>query len=80
MDYIGGAPAELFRVYVATDEDCVNIVYTGAVVGSPAYAPRTTGPLQLPPDSLAIAEGANEGSRSRPATSRPCSWSTAPSR
>ena len=45
MDYNGGAPAELFRVYVATDEDCVNIVYRGAVVGSPAYAPRTTGPL-----------------------------------
>ena len=54
MDYLGGAPAELFRVYVATDRDCVNIVYTGAVVGSPAYAPRTTGPLQLPPDSLGI--------------------------
>ena len=54
MDYLGGAPAELFRVYVATDQDCVNIVYTGAVVGSPAYAPRTTGPLQLPPDSLGI--------------------------
>ena len=41
MDYNGGAPAELFRVYVATDEDCVNIVYRGAIVGSPAYAPRT---------------------------------------
>ena len=54
MDYNGGAPAELFRVYVATDEDCVNIVYRGAIVGSPAYAPRTTGPLALPADSLAI--------------------------
>ena len=41
MDFNGGAPAELFRVYVATDEDCVNIVYRGAIVGSPAYAPRT---------------------------------------
>ncbi len=51
MDYNGGAPAELFRVYIATDEDCVNIVYRGAVVGSPAYAPRTTGPLELPTDS-----------------------------
>ena len=40
MDYNGGAPAELFRVYIATDEDCVNIVYRGAIVGSPAYAPR----------------------------------------
>ena len=55
MDYNGGTPAELFRVYIATDEDCVNIVYRGAVVGSPAYAPRTTGPLALPVDSLTIA-------------------------
>ena len=51
MDYNGGAPAELFRVYIATDEDCVNIVYRGAIVGSPAYAPRTTGPLELPTDT-----------------------------
>ena len=55
MDYNNGAPAELFRVYIATDEDCVNIVYRGAVVGSPAYAPRTTGPLLLPTDSLTLA-------------------------
>ena len=55
LDYNGGAPAELFRVYVATDEDCVNIVYRGAIVGSPAYAPRTTGPLALPVDTLALA-------------------------
>src|SRR4029079_4466114 len=26
LDYKGGAPAELFRVYIATDADCVNIV------------------------------------------------------
>jgi hypothetical protein len=38
----------LYRVYVALDSDCVNVVYTGAVVGSPAYAPRTSGPLKLP--------------------------------
>jgi hypothetical protein len=55
LDYNGGAPAELFRVYVATDEDCVNIVFRGAVVGSPAYAPRTTGPLELPADTDAVA-------------------------
>jgi hypothetical protein len=55
MDYNGGAPAELFRVYVATDEDCVNIVYRGAIVGSPAYAPRLTGPLQLPNGTLTVA-------------------------
>ena len=56
MDYAGGTPAELFRVYVATDEDCVNIVFRGAIVGSPAYAPRTTGPLLLPQDSDGIAK------------------------
>ena len=38
----------LYRVYVTSDSDCVNVVYTGAVVGSPAYAPRTSGPLKLP--------------------------------
>jgi hypothetical protein len=56
MDFAGGAQAELFRVYVATDEDCVNIVFRGAIVGSPAYAPRMTGPgpLKLPVDSDAI--------------------------
>jgi hypothetical protein len=39
---------ELFRVYVFSDSDCINVVYKGAVVGSPAYAPRSTGPLNLP--------------------------------
>src|SRR6185437_5099560 len=27
---------------------CVNVVYKGAVVGSPAYAPRISGPLSIP--------------------------------
>jgi hypothetical protein len=31
---------ELFHVYVSTDSECVNPVYWGAVVASPAYAPR----------------------------------------
>ena len=55
LDYNGGLPAELFRVYIATDQDCVNIVYRGAIVGSPAYAPRTSGPLALPVDTTALA-------------------------
>ncbi len=38
----------LHRVYIFSDRDCVNVVYRGAVVGGPAYAPRTTGPLDLP--------------------------------
>ena len=54
-DYLGGAAAELYRVYVATDKDCVNVVFRGAIVGSPAYAPRLSGPLALPTDDQAIA-------------------------
>ena len=49
-----GTPARLYRVYVATDRQCVNIVFTGAVVGSPAYAPRTSGPIALPTSTTAV--------------------------
>jgi uncharacterized membrane protein YgcG len=45
------ARCELFRVYVFSDDDCINVVYRGGVVGSPAYAPRITGPLLLPGDT-----------------------------
>jgi hypothetical protein len=45
---IPGKPAALYRVYVFSDSDCVNVVFKGALVGSPAYAPRMTGPLQFP--------------------------------
>lgn len=43
-----GVSGRLFRVYVATDRQCVNIVFKGSIVGSPGYAPRTSGPLALP--------------------------------
>jgi hypothetical protein len=64
-----GTVARLFRVYVATDPQCVNVVFTGAVVGSPAYAPRITGPLGLPTSTDAVkkaetsylADGAQAG-------------------
>jgi hypothetical protein len=49
-----GATGGLYRVYVATDPQCVNIVFTGAVVGSPAYAPRTSGPIALPTTTPAV--------------------------
>jgi hypothetical protein len=39
---------ELFHVYVYTDEDCTNPVFTSAIVGSPAYAPRENATLKLP--------------------------------
>ena len=48
----------LYRVYIATDADCVNVIFKGAVVGSPAYAPRTSGPLQLPTDPKEALEKA----------------------
>jgi hypothetical protein len=47
-DTWAGKPDELYRVEVFTDEDCLNVVFRGAIVGSPAYAPRPTGPLALP--------------------------------
>jgi hypothetical protein len=64
-----GLTGRLFRVYVSTDRQCVNIVYTGAVVGGPAYAPRTSGPLALPTSPTAVtaaetsylADGAQSG-------------------
>jgi hypothetical protein len=49
-----GATAELFRVEVFTDSACLNRVWTGAVVGSPAWAPRLNGTLALPTDSTSL--------------------------
>ena len=45
---------ELWRVYVATDRDCVNVVFRGAVVGSPAYAPRASGGLKMPHEQKSL--------------------------
>lgn len=44
----GDTNEDLHRVYVFSDSDCVNEVYRGAIVGGPAYAPRSSGPLVLP--------------------------------
>lgn len=52
---LAGVAAELYRVQVFTDKRCINRVYTSAIVGSPAYAPRTSGPLALPRTGAAIA-------------------------
>ena len=43
-----GRRYDLYRVYVFSDEDCVNTIFRGSIVGSPAYVPRLTGPLKLP--------------------------------
>jgi len=55
----GNTSAGLHRVYVFSDSDCVNVVYRGAIVGGPAYAPRASGPLALP-TGLADADDARE--------------------
>jgi len=54
-----GAASELYRVEIFTDRQCLNRVYTSAVVGGPAWAPRLNGPLSLPTDasSLTAARG-----------------------
>jgi hypothetical protein len=43
-----GTQRELYRVYITTDVDCVNVVYRGSITGAPAWAPRTTSGLVLP--------------------------------
>ncbi len=50
----GGAPYHLFRTYVFTDRDCVNVVFRGSVVGGRAFAPRINGPLRLPRDQAQL--------------------------
>ena len=49
-----GLTTELYRVYVYTDKRCVNRVFSSAIIGSPAYAPRYSGPLELPTSAAAI--------------------------
>lgn len=46
-----GGHNELYRAYVYSDEDCVNPVMIGSVVGSPAWVPRLSGALVLPTTS-----------------------------
>jgi hypothetical protein len=46
-----GIGYDLYRVYVFSDRDCVNTIFRGAMVGSPSYVPRLTGPLKLPKSS-----------------------------
>jgi hypothetical protein len=43
-----GREYRLFRFYAFTDRDCVNVVFRSSVVGGPAFAPRVSGPLDLP--------------------------------
>jgi hypothetical protein len=58
---LDGRSAEFFRVYVSTDRNCMNTVFSSPIIGSPAYAPRPfKGPLGLPTtlDGISAARGA----------------------
>jgi hypothetical protein len=57
---VNGAPTtagNLYRVYLFTDRDCVNRVFTGYPVASPAYAPRSNGGQALPKGKNLMADG-----------------------
>ena len=58
-DQVGSATYTLFRVYVFSDSACVNVIYRGAIVGGPSYAPRTTGPLGLPKTAQDLLDAQN---------------------
>ena len=51
---------ELFRVYVYTDSECVNRVYTSALVGGPAYAPRLGQTLAYPGTFAGISDARSD--------------------
>jgi hypothetical protein len=53
---VGQVGSSLYRVYIFTDDHCVNTVFTGSVIGSPAFAPRTVGGVfNLPQDTTTLA-------------------------
>jgi hypothetical protein len=56
---LSGKRVELYRVYVFSDEECVNVVFKGAVVGGPGYAPRMSGPLALPGNTTKLVAARN---------------------
>ncbi|HEV8461486.1 MAG TPA: hypothetical protein VGQ38_12325 [Gaiellaceae bacterium] len=54
--YVGSVGSSLYRVYIFTDDHCVNTVFTGSIVGSPAFAPRTVGGVfNLPQDTTTLS-------------------------
>lgn len=46
---------ELYRTYIFSDKDCVDPVFIGSIVGSPAWAPRLSGALVLPRNAHELA-------------------------
>ena len=75
---IAGRQYSLFRAYAFTDSDCVNVVFRGAVVGGPAYAPRMSGPLKLPTSDTDSSSPSRASSRSAPKRGRRRSAPMAP--
>jgi hypothetical protein len=62
-----GTAADLYRVYIFSDSDCVNVIHRGSIVGSPAYVPRTTGMLKLPPTAQDTIDASKKFLRDGPA-------------
>jgi hypothetical protein len=57
LSSLGAFGSSLYRVYIFTDDHCVNQVFAGSVVGSPAFAPRVIGgPLGLPQSQKVLAQ------------------------
>jgi len=50
------SPANLWRTYFFTDSDCVNRVFVGYPVASPAYAPRSAGLASLKAGTHVMAD------------------------
>ncbi len=74
---LSGQPAQFFRVEIFTDSSCVNRVYAGSAVPTPAYAPRLSGSLDLPMDQAGETSAANEFLQDVPAASDPTLDATA---
>jgi hypothetical protein len=51
---MNGVATEIYRVYIFTDKQCLNRVYSSAVVGSQVWSPRLAGPLSLPTNDASM--------------------------
>jgi hypothetical protein len=70
--------SSLYRVYVFSDKNCVNRVFTGSIVGSPAWAPRSLTAWSLPPgvDAAGAPAVPNENGGSAVGANKPSKSST----
>jgi hypothetical protein len=60
LSSLGAFGSSLYRVYIFTDDHCVNQVFAGSIVGSPAFAPRVVGGVfGLPQAQKALADWNN---------------------